>query len=476
MTSKTYDFIIVGNGALGNAIALSLSEKGKGQKIAMIGPRERPGCASLAAGAMLNAFAELEYGSLDHETPRKKFDAAVEAANLWPAHLEKINAKSGISPVTIKEGTQLVSNACASDLDDLNFKAIIDYMDEYNEPYSELDPKEIEGIAPEPQARPMRAVLLEREGSVASRHLFNAYDSFFAKTENVDLIDKFVEKINIKGKNKQLITNDGDVYEAPHIILASGVHTQKMIDQVGLTAKIPRLFYGIGTSIILKSNTEIPSKVFRTPNRGLACGIYVVPYEDNYCYVGATNFVCPWPIAEPRITSVHSLLESAMEQVNTSFYKGHIHKIIVGYRPTTLDTFPLIGETSCEGLWITTGTKRDGFHMSPKIGAEIASAIFERTTPLNNIFKPERNLIVTMNKEEAIEKSVLHLLSSGYQHELRLPKSNWNQMLIDALRRSVEEAYDKAGFSDESFGIPPEMIDMYRYGHAKENLENMGVT
>lgn len=474
MSKLAFDFVVVGNGAIGNAIALALSEQGTSNRVALVGPRERPGCASLAAGAMLNVFAELEKGALDHPASRKKFDAAVKAANMWPQTVETINSKiKKASAVKIEFGTQLVSNAAATDLDDVNFKAIVDYMDEYNEPYREIDPTEIEGIAPEPQARPLKAVLLEREGTISSKALHRAYDELFASQKNIQLFDELVASISVKGSDKVIQTKSGNTLTAPHVVLASGVEVHNLISQLEIAKKIQPMFYGVGTSIILKSQTEVPTKVFRTPNRGLACGIYVVPYADNYCYIGATNFICPWPVPQPRVTSVHVLLEAAMEQVNQSFYKAYMHKTIIGYRPTPLDTFPLIGETSIAGLWLATGTKRDGFHMSPAIADAIKDAIFSEKAPFENVFSPERKLIFTMSREASINKCIDHMLSAGYQHKLRLPKANWTPMMLDAFRKSVEDVYVAAGLKDPNKGIPPEMLDMYRYGHARHSVENL---
>ena len=69
-----------------------------------------------------------------------------------------------------------------------------------------------------------------------------------------------------------------------------------------------------------------------------------------------------------------------------------------------------------------------------------------------------------MTREEGIAKAIKHLKSAGYQHELRLPKAGWDDMVNDMLRAKVEAIYDKCGIKD--FGIPVEMLDMYKYGHA----------
>jgi glycine/D-amino acid oxidase-like deaminating enzyme len=473
-SSREFDLAIVGNGAIANALALHFSERHKDARVAIVGPSLRPGCASLAAGAMLNVFAELEAGALDYPIARAKFNAAVQAAKLWEEHLALLNSRlSATPPVRIRQGTYVVQNAVTDRLDDKNFEGIIGYLKEYKERFREVDPAEIEGIKPTPQARPLRAIFLEDEGAVSSRHLHRAYDEAFSRTENVRVFDTAVESLEPGGKVRTLKTKSGETITAKHVVIAAGAKTQDFVNQLGLEAKIPRIVLGVGCSLILKSATSVPKHVVRTPNRGLACGVYVVPYEENYCYVGATNYICPWEVPLPRVQAVHYLLQAAMEQVNTDFYKGEIYKTIVGYRPTTLDTYPLFGQTSVDGVWIASGTKRDGFHMSPKIAKELVASLESGKQPFDGVFKPERPLILEVPKQAAIDRAVLHIVSTGYQHGFRMPHSNWEPLIEDAVRRKVEDAYVRSGLAEYAYGIPAELLDMYRYGHADKNVETL---
>lgn len=473
---REVDLAIVGNGAIACALALRFTERHKDATVAIVGPAARPGCASLAAGAMLNVFAELEAGALDTPTARAKFDAAVAASKMWEGHLGLLNKRlSSVAPVTIQQGTYVVQNAATDRLDDLNYDAIRTYATEYGERFKDIDPGEIEGIKPTAQCRPLRAMLLEDEGAVSSAHLHRAYDEAFSRTENITVIDAPVVSISAGDRIRILKTKSGQTITARNVVVAAGTKTQDFVDQLGLTAKIPRLVLGVGVSLVLKAANAnaLPKRVFRTPNRGLACGVYVVPYPDNHCYVGATNYICPWEVPLPRIQAVHYLLQAAMEQVNTDFYKGEIAKTIVGNRPTTLDTYPLFGQTSAEGVWIASGTKRDGFHMSPKIADELITAIETGRQPFDGKFVPERSLILEVPKEKAIARAVAHILSTGYQHGFRMPHSNWEPLLEGAIRERVEDAYKQCGLANTDIGIPAELLDMYRYGHAKANIETL---
>ncbi|WST20134.1 FAD-binding oxidoreductase [Streptomyces xanthophaeus] len=45
--------------------------------------------------------------------------------------------------------------------------------------------------------------------------------------------------------------------------------------------------------------------------------------------------------------------------------------------PRPLDRFPLLGPTGIDGLYVETGTYRDGFHSSPVIARLLAELIMD---------------------------------------------------------------------------------------------------
>ena len=131
----------------------------------------------------------------------------------------------------------------------------------------------------------------------------------------------------------------------------------------------------------------------------------------------------------------------------------------------TEDTYPLIGKTDIENLIILCGTNRDGFHKSPIYSNFISSLILEKDIDSGiNIFSPCRKLIRSLTREEAIEKSLKHLLSADYQHGFIPSISRMPEKIESMYRDDLERLHDKVGA--HSWGIPTEMLDMYRYGHA----------
>ena len=77
-----YDCIIVGNGSIGMAIANDLSrEASLSFKISIFGKKDRTGSASLAAGAMINVFGEIEYDTLKSNAGMTKFKMLLKFQN-----------------------------------------------------------------------------------------------------------------------------------------------------------------------------------------------------------------------------------------------------------------------------------------------------------------------------------------------------------------------------------------------------------
>src|SRR5215471_8748892 len=134
------DVIIAGNGVLALSTALCLAKESPELKIAVVGPAAKPGSASLAAGAMLASFAEIEKGALEGLYPRAKFEMSRAAARMWPEWIDSVNAAAGKKLVALNLGTYLIHNARADELDDENYGAVIDELRRYQEPHAEVDP------------------------------------------------------------------------------------------------------------------------------------------------------------------------------------------------------------------------------------------------------------------------------------------------------------------------------------------------
>lgn len=69
-----------------------------------------------------------------------------------------------------------------------------------------------------------------------------------------------------------------------------------------------------------------------------------------------------------------------------------------------------------------------------------------------------------MSERSAFEKAVRHQMRASYQQGFTPSKSRMPAQIAQMHRDELERLHDKMGAHD--WGIPPEMLDMYRYGHA----------
>jgi glycine/D-amino acid oxidase-like deaminating enzyme len=478
--------VILGNGIVAMTIAFRMLKRiGRDDRITIVGGRGRHGSATLAAAAMLNSFAEVEVGSLESEIDLYRFELSHLATQMWPDFEKEIIAAAGAQlPAGCAKcegcsgggcfdtGTYVVNNTSADDLDDENFDAIVFALREFNEPFEMVSPRDIPNYVPAQKHRATRGLYIPNEGWFNPRLMLEKLEMVLAGDSRVDIVDGCVGKLVRGGAGIAVAElQDGTKLAGDQYVLATGATLTDVLAKSGLGLAVQRVFYGVGVSVEIRSPDFPHTKCIRTPNRGLACGLYSVPYftgpdrPNDHVLVGASNFMSPVPQEFGRLTSVETLLKGAMEQINTNFYRADLVRVNVGWRPTSLDTYPLLGRTSIGNLVIAGGTKRDGFHLAPVISEKIVAILMgDPVDERFNVFAPERPVIRSLTREQAIDKAVRHQVSASYQHGFEPPANRMPEQIRRMYRDDLERLHDKVGAHE--WGIPPEMLDMYRYGHA----------
>lgn len=478
--------VIVGNGIIALTIAFRLAKRASASdQITIIGKRERVGSATLAAAAMLNSFAEVEVGSLDSEFDLYRFELSHLATRMWPKfEKEMIEAGGSCLPAgcgkceglsgggCFESGTYIVNNTAADDLDDENYDAIVKALEDFDEPFQHVSPRDIPNYMPEQRHRATRALYIPNEGWFNPRLMLEKLDAILARFTQVRFVDSNAHRfLKSSAGIDSVVLDNGQNIVGDKFVLATGATVSDILNNSDLGIEVQRVFYGVGVSIEIRSPDYPHTKCIRTPNRGLACGVYSVPYftapeiPNDHILLGASNFISPTPYLYGRITSVESLMKAAMEQINSNFYRADLIRVNVGWRPTSQDTYQLLGKTSIDNLIIASGTKRDGFHMSPLISEYIVAMLYDEPVDERfGCFAPERKPIHSLTREQAIDKAVRHQMSAAYQHGFAPSKSRMPEHIKQMYRDSLERLHDQVGAHD--WGIPPEMLDMYRYGHA----------
>ncbi len=479
------EHIIIGNGIIALTTAFRLLKKlAPTDNISIIGPKNRPGSATLAAAAMLNSFGEIESHSLKSDTDMYHFELSRQAAKMWPNfELELTQAAKEQLPVGyakhkfhndgfLNQGTYVINNAAADCLDDQNFDSIVRALETYNEKFDFVDPRDIPNYSPAQKSRAIRALLIHNEGWLNPRMVIEKLDSILINSPQIKFINAKADKLILATNSiVAVVLENGVAIKGDIFLLANGSMAGNVLKQSEFDLNVQPVFHGIGVSLELKAPDTAFNNCIRTPNRGGACGIYTTPLfkgqqqVNDHIIVGASNFISPAPFFHARVGSVSNLLESAVQEINKNFFDAQLLRVNVGWRPTTQDTYPLLGKTSVKNLIIATGTKRNGFHLAPLI-SQIMTALMmnEHVDERLNVFAPERELIRELSRDDAIEIGVKNLISQHYQHGYRPSNIRLERLIQDRFRKELEELHEKVGALE--WGIPPELINMYKRGYA----------
>ncbi len=455
--ATNYDTIIVGNGGLGLSLGLVLARRGI--RVAVIGDADRPFAASTAAGAMNGCFGEVTPTLLSNEYGRLKLAMDVRATSLWDQWAGQLVEESDETRIRSANGTIVILNTIGvPGIDTAGYAAIRAAMEEHKEPYEDIDPEEVTWLDPEPKSRPLRAMFIPGEHAVDTPALLRALATAFERAGGT-LVNAHVDRLVVdRGRVTGVrLRGDGRVLSGADTVIAAGALSHALLSALDAEVRdrIPALVSGGGVSLLVRTeNGLVPDSVIRTPNRAFACGLHVVPRGDGVVYLGATNEILPRPVSTAAIGEINLLL-SGIRQMRADLVNGHITAINVGNRPVPLDGFPLLGRAGVDGLWMMTGTYRDGLHQSPLLAQEMAARIlgdpYDETL---DVFTPVRPPLQAMSRDEILDTAVTHTMAVGVEHDWHLPE-DLPPLIEEQFRLSFARQLDEM---DDDFLPPPELL------------------
>jgi glycine oxidase len=456
----SFDVTIVGNGVIGQSIAYELARRSAGLRIAVCGPKSRSGAASVAAGAMLNTFGEITKYTLKSEACRAKFGLCLTALDMWPDWLECLKGVDGNSDIdrSLTHGTTVIHNTRSGSLDDQNFTALQAALQEFDEPYDEIDPGSIAGLHPHPTARPLRALHIPREGAIDARAVLGGLERAATSLGVTTVESEVGEILTCGGAVHGVALADGRKIDAGTVVLAAGSFTGSLIGVLEPGA-VPAVVSGRGISVMVKRLAKPGFRnTVRSPTRAGACGLHVIPLGDGIDYFGATNEVYAVPSVHADFGNSQLLMQYARDQLDLGLHLADIDRWIVGNRPIAVDGFPLIGRTSVEGLILATGTYRDGFHCSPAIAQYVTEDILGANSLAHRLplFVPERAPIETMSVSECMQEFVFQVVSGAFEAGVTLPGYHPDMRLFEEYyQRAVEHYFSGL---DSPVALLPEML------------------
>ncbi|MCX2968961.1 MULTISPECIES: NAD(P)/FAD-dependent oxidoreductase [Streptomyces] len=457
--SRSFDVLVVGNGALGLSLALVLTRRG--QRVGLLGQPHRPWAGSTAAGAMLGSFGEVTTSLVASQYGRQKLELGMKATAMWPEWLAALEAEVSGADIKTAEGTTVILNAIGtSEIDDANFAVIREELDRYEQPFEDIDPVDLDWVDAEPISRPLRAFQIPNEHAVNSAALLERLEAAFVKTGGT-LVTELAAEVTHTGDQVTGVTlANGERLTAGQVVLAAGARTQKLLDTLPVGPRIPRLVSGYGVSALMRTaDGTAPRSVIRTPNRSFACGLHVVPRGEGQVYLGATNILSPEPRVDPEMRDLVFLLQCAHRQVRRGLWDSEVAKVQVGNRPVSVDGFPLLGEGGMENLWIMTGTYRDGLHLSPLLSQEIAARMLgEEPTVDLDTFTPVRQPLQAWTREQVIQDVVDHTIGIGYEQDWTIPV-DWHGWIEKDLHPATAAWAEEL---DAEFTPPAELLFLSR--------------
>lgn len=449
-----YDYVIVGGGAIGLAIAYQLKKSHEEQSVLVLNSNES-GTASLASGAMLGCFGEVTKYTLTNEASKKKFDLMYAAHKQWASWREEIESSAQQS-IKHMPGSYVILNSHGGSLDDENFDAMVAALDEYNEPYEYVAPKDIPGLHPNNLARPLRAIYLPNEGSIESNQYVEVLGAA-CRNIGVVLTDiASLDAIESRGDDYVVTINSQTGITTSAVIVATGAYTSKVLAKVTPAVGIMPVFAGNGVAAVTKRQVGEGFKAtVRTANRAGSCGLHVVPMGDGYEYLGATNVLYSEPEERMTIGLSHFLSQCAIEQLDLNIYHSFVQTWRTGNRPVSLDTLPLIGKIDNQALYVATGTYRDGLHCSPVIADALVSVIDGQDAPIIESFNPQRTFTELMSKEASMDEYAMQAVSGAYENWYRPAYYMNDDEIYKGARQKAAEIYDELQID---VGLHPDIL------------------
>ena len=459
METTTYDIGIIGDGVIANSIAFELLQSNPELKIVRFtGGREY--AASTAAGAMLNVVAEVEPDTLKSDIGRYKFELALKATTMWKDFTTRLAHGLGFGdyPYPVGKGTYVIANDFTQKS---SYIAIVDAANQYDIPFvPEFDNNhnvKIKNEPVQPKQEIKKALFLKEEGWTSPLLLLHDLDRYLVKKDVIFVPTALATEVAPNGEFI-VLTKVGNV-RVVKLIVAAGANSQRIVEEIGTEPVVP-MFYGVGTSMIVQTEL-VPEYVIRTTNRALSCGIHVVPVDDNHVFIGASSQVRATPDKYVELDVHKNLIEGVCNEIDNRYIHSKLVRRSTGFRPVTLDGFPVIGETSIDNLFIASGTRRDGIHCAPLVAKDMVTRILGNEENLIKGLEPHRKPYQTMTVEEAKTKAITYRMTEAAQHNKSVD--------VVPIINEVNELYEKVGLD---YGIQPEIVKAYldrkEYERSKE--------
>ncbi len=354
---------IVGGGVAGLAIGWRLAQRGASVTVYERG-RAGQGASHAAAG-MLAAGVEIEPG----EEALWPLTRAAQLA--WPDFAAELSALSGRDLGYRAEGT-LVAARSADDLRRLERLATLQAA--LGVRLERLTGADLRRLEPALAAGLAGGLFSPDDHQVENRALAPALaQALLASGGQLCELTEVAGLDIVEERAQGVVLADGRRLAADAVVLAAGAWA----------GGFPRLPPGCrppvrpvkGQMLALRMDPARPllSHVLWGP------GVYLVPRGDGRLLIGATVEEKGFD-ATVTAGGLLTLLEAAWRLL-PGLEELALAETWVGFRPTSRDDAPILGETPLPGLFLATGQHRNGILLLPALAEAVAEAVLGRPLP-----------------------------------------------------------------------------------------------
>ena len=413
-----FDYLILGNGAIGMLSAIQIKQAFPSSSVGIVGNHDRPNSASVAAGAMCNVYGELEYSYSDQMRLLQSisFQYGVSGRNGWLNFVHEFNLEDKLLTAN---NTLIFLKPNSSEFEYRNFaKAQIESKND--SVLRGLSSADIQDFFGNVEKKPEDAFFVESEFALDTRELFKIF-STLCDSLGILLIDDSI--VQVDTSMKLVVTGHGTFFSNKFIV-ALGAEMENLLGE----HDIQQIFRGVGTAIEISTeriNASFGSgkSVIRTVNRGGAqCGFHFVPRKSGY-YLGAGNYIKTDGDSSHRLETIRYLINTFERELAGSDITYQIEgDIIKGHRPRALDGFPLIGPLhKAPDFFAVSGTNRAGLTWAPAIASQIVSWCQEKEqnilpAEMANLILPDRAPLSFGTEDEAINYYVESRVGAAIEH------------------------------------------------------------
>lgn len=346
------DIAIIGGGLIGLSIGWRLARRGLDVAVFERGTTGQG--ASLAATGMLAAAAELEPGGEEH------VPLALESQLLWPGFARELEADSGFSIDYRRDGVLLVALG-REEVARLRFRH--EAQERAGLAAQWLGGPEVRALEPGLRPSVIAGIFCPDDHQVDPPRVMAALRRAYHSLGG-HLVEGCEAEPELAGGRAVGVATLSGFCKARIVIAAGGAWTSIQ----GLDIPVRPLK---GQSLALRSTPETGtlSRVVWTEQ------VHLAPKSDGTLIVGATMEERGF---DDAVTAggVYALLDGARRAL-PSIEEMPVEAIWTGFRPTSFDDAPILGETGIANLLVATGHHRNGYLLAPITAAALEQLIIE---------------------------------------------------------------------------------------------------